>query len=49
MRWRALLLLAIEKKTPSLLAEVQPQNKCGALGKDEDEQGPLGEGGIRAS
>lgn len=38
MRWRALLLLA-----PSLPAEVQSQNKCEKMGKDEDEQGPLWE------
>lgn len=42
IRWRALLLLAKEEKAPSLPAEVQSQNKCGAVGKDEDE-GPLGE------
>lgn len=43
IRWRALLLLAKEGKAPSLPAEVQSQNKCSALGKDEGEQGPLGE------
>ena len=42
-RLGALLFLTTEKAAPSLPAELQSWNECGALGRDENEQGPLGE------
>lgn len=38
----SIVTLGKRREGSSLPAEVQSQNKCGAVGKD-DEQGPLGE------